>query len=60
MDELGNIIPCEVTQSQKVTHSLYPLIICYYANGVEYLDATHRSHEAQEEVRPKCGYFSLT
>jgi hypothetical protein len=47
---------CKVTQSQKNTHSMHSLDIIPKALNTQ--DTIHRPYEAQEEGRPKCGYFS--
>jgi hypothetical protein len=52
--ELENIILSEVTQSQKNTHGMHSLISPEAQNTQ---DTIHRPHEAQEEGRPRCGYF---
>ena len=43
--ELENIIQSEAIQSQKT-------------KAPDAKDTIHRPHEAQEQGRPKCGYFS--
>jgi hypothetical protein len=52
--ELEKIILSEVTQLQKNTHGMHSLISPKAPNNQ---DTIHRPHEAQEEERPKCGYF---
>jgi hypothetical protein len=60
--KLENIIlMSEVTQEQNNTHGMYSLINGYWAKSSQNThDITHRPYEAQEEGRPKCGYFSPT
>ncbi|CCD12659.1 hypothetical protein, unlikely [Trypanosoma congolense IL3000] len=48
----------EVAQSQKNTHVMPSLISGYYTRSLKTQDTIHRSHEAQEEGRLQCGYFS--
>jgi hypothetical protein len=53
--ELEIIILSEVTQSQQNTRGMYSLISPKVWNTQ---DTIHRTHEAQEDRRPKCGCFS--
>ena len=55
--ELENIVLSEVTQSQKNTHGVYPLISGYKPKSSEYaIYSIHRPYEAKEG-RPKCRCF---
>jgi len=56
--ELENVIPSEVTQSQKNTHGMY--LIDKWQRAWNTHDATHGPHEAQEEGGPKSRCFSPT
>ena len=58
--ELENIILSEVTQPQKNTHGMYLLISGYCPKAWNTQVTTDRPHEAQDEGRPKCGYFVLS
>ena len=44
-------------ESQKNTHGINSLINGYQPKSSEYQDTIHRLNEAQEEGRPKYGYF---
>jgi hypothetical protein len=50
--ELKDIILSEVTQAQR-TH-----MVCKWILAQKFQRYIHRPHEAQEEGRLKCGYFS--
>ena len=57
MDNLKNIILSEITQSQKNTHDMYSLISDISPEAQNTQDTICKTHETQEEGRPKCGYF---
>ena len=56
--ELENIILSKVTQTHKNTHGMHSLYVDISPKVHKTQDSIHRPHEAQEEGRPKCGYFS--
>jgi hypothetical protein len=55
--ELENTILSEVTQSQKNTHDMHSLTDKWVLVQKLTIPKIHKPHEAQEEERPKCGYF---
>jgi hypothetical protein len=58
MDDLEDIIMSEVTQSQKNTHDMHSLIVDISPEAQNTQDTICKTHEAQEEGRPKCGFFN--
>jgi hypothetical protein len=56
--ELESIILSEVTQSQKNTHGMHSPIVDISPEAQNTQDTIHRPNEAQEDGRPKCGYFN--
>jgi hypothetical protein len=55
--DLEDIIRSDITQSQKNTHVMHSLIRGYYPRSWKTQDTIHKTHETQEEGRPKCGHF---
>jgi hypothetical protein len=55
--DLEDILLSEVSQSQNNTHDMHPLISGYFPETSNILDTICKTHETQEEGRPKCGYF---
>jgi len=55
--ELENIILSEVAQSQKNTYGMHSVISDISLKAWTTQDTISRPYEAQEEGRPKCGYF---
>jgi hypothetical protein len=58
--DLEGIILSEVTQSQKNSHDMYSLILAQKLRIHKIQDTICKTHETQEEQRPKCGHFSLS
>ena len=59
--DLEDIILSEATQSQKNSHDIYSLISGYYPKSLrisKIQDTICKTHETQEEKRPKCGHFA--
>jgi hypothetical protein len=56
--DLEDIILSEGTQSQKNIHDKHLLVSDISPKAHNTQDAICKTHETQEEGRPKCGYFN--
>jgi hypothetical protein len=55
--DLEDIILSEVTQSQKNTHDMHSLKVDIIPEAQNTQETICKTHETQEEGKPKCGYF---